>query len=495
LNRKIALQSGFLIEFILFLYATVVRLLFWTSFEDRTFLYSLFYYGDSFRLHEEAIQILDSGWNSRHLPYHPPITSYLLALIYQIFGRPPEHLTALKIVLILIASISVVIFYRLAKRFLSERLALIGAILFASAFPMLVIAVTPNTEIVFLCFAMLTLLFFTRLKSTEGKRSDAIWMGIFGAMASLTRAEFAIYFVVLTLGLLLLRPSFRASLSRGRAAVIVALAFLIPFIPWTIRNYSVLSEFNTKLSAPGMEPLSTVAPITCYGPLNFAMANNLLSDGKFSRAILTGANTASLNLNNAQHRHYFIHGYSEGFAFISTYTKSFLTLVLRKLELFMEGFSWGFSAKNFPSGLAGTRYPIDIFVADKRWVMWITIPVFAAGFVLSFRELSRWWPLHLLFLHRLAVTAAFFGYARGLAAIYFVVIFFMLYPLTRSERLMNRLTEIRQETVLMVSVLFFTVLAVLPLVYPVRFQASGSSEGGTGYLIQDAEMKIWPKNE
>jgi hypothetical protein len=60
---------------------------------------------------------------------------------------------------------------------------------------------------------------------------------------------------------------------------------------------------------------------------------------------------------------------------------------------------------------------------------------------------------------------------------------------------MNRLNEIRQETVLIVSVLFFTVLAVLPLVSPVRFQASGSSEGGTGYLIQDAEMKIWPKNE
>jgi hypothetical protein len=312
-------------------------------------------------------------------------------------------------------------------------------------------------------------------------------MGFFGAIASLTRAEFASFFVVLILGSIIMK--------RGRAAIIIALAFLIPFIPWTIRNYSMLSEFNNKLSAPGMEPLSTFAPITCYGPLNFAMANNILSDGKFSRSILTGANTASLNLNNAQHRHYFIHGYSEGFNYIKSYTKSFLSLVLNKLALFAQGFSWGFSAKNIPSGLTGTRYPIDIFVTDKRWWMWITIPVFAAGFVLSLREFPKWWPLHLLFLHRLAVTAAFFGYARGLAAIYFVVILFILYPLTRNERVMNRLNEIRQETVFIASVLFFTLLALLPFVSPLKFQASGSSEGGTGYLIQDAEMKIWPKNE
>ena len=146
------------------------------------------------------------------LPYHPPVTSYVLSIVYQIFGRPPEHLTALKIFLIVVSSISVVIFYRLARRYLSNRLALIAAVLFASAFPMLVISVTPSTEVFFLCFAMLTLLFFTRLK-TSWKRSDAIWMGVSGALASLTRAEFASYFVVLAAGLLLFpRPGPRSPL-------------------------------------------------------------------------------------------------------------------------------------------------------------------------------------------------------------------------------------------------------------------------------------------
>jgi 4-amino-4-deoxy-L-arabinose transferase-like glycosyltransferase len=486
-----------IIDFILFLYAAVLRLLFWTSFEDRSFLYSLFFYGDSFRLHSEAIQILDLNWNSRHLPYHPPVTSYLLAFVYQIFGKPPENLTALKISLILVSSISVVVFYRLAKHYLPEKLALIGAILFASAFPMLVISVTPSTEVFFLLFAMLTLLFFTRLK-TSWKVSDAIWMGVFGAIASLTRAEFASYFIVLALVLLFLKTHGpRSPLPRDRASalVVLALAFIVPFVPWTIRNYSVLKEFNTRLSEPGLEAVPVIAPITCYGPLNFAMANNILADGKFSRSILTGTNEAALQLNNPQHRHYFIHGYAEGLAFIKDYTKSFFGLVLKKLNLFAKGFSWGFAANNLPSGLAGTRYPIDIFVPDNRWWLWITIPLFAAGFVISFREFSAWWPFHLLFLHRIAVTAAFFGYARGLAAIYFLVILFILYPLTRSTKLMNWVNRVHQQTVIITLILFFTVLSLIPHVWPERFNASGSSEGGTGYLIQDAEMRIWPKNE
>ena len=219
MNRTTTSFPGPLIDFTLFLYAAVLRLLFWTSFEDQNFLYSLFYYGDSFRLHSEAIQILDANWNSRHLPYHPPVTSYVLSIVYQIFGRPPEHLTALKIFLIVVSSISVVIFYRLARRYLSNRLALIAAVLFASAFPMLVISVTPSTEVFFLCFAMLTLLFFTRLKASW-KRSDAIWMGVCGALASLTRAEFASYFVVLAAGLLLFSRRGRAEAgSGGRASM------------------------------------------------------------------------------------------------------------------------------------------------------------------------------------------------------------------------------------------------------------------------------------
>ena len=126
--------------------------------------------------------------------------------------------------------------------------------------------------------------------------------------------------------------------------------------------------------------------------------------------------------------------------------------------------------------------------------MWITVPLFIAGFFLSFKEFSTWWPFHLLFLHRVAVTAAFFGYARGLAAIYFVVTLFMIYPFLKI-RGMNWLNQLKLETLMIIMVLFFTLFALIPVIRPVRFEASGSSESRTGYLIQDAEMKIWPKNE
>ena len=483
-------------DFVLFLYAFVIRLLFWTGFEDRRLLYSLFYYGDSFRLHEEALEILKSNWNSSLLPYHPPVTSYLLALLYQIFGTPPEHLTALKILLILISALSVGIFYRLAKRFIPERLALIAAIFFAATFPMLVISVTPNTESIFLCFAMLTLLFFARLRNSWNNK-DAMWMGLCGALASLTRAEFASFFVVLAVGLIIQRPS-EAGASRRQGAeawplIVLIIAFLIPFIPWTMRNNHVLKQFNVEKSEPGLEPLPAFAPITCYGPINFAMANNLLADGKFSRTILTGKNVAALDLNNAQHRHYFLHGYSEGWTFIKDYPKDFLKLTGNKLRLFFQGFSWGIGPANIPSGLNGVRYPIDIFVSQKRWWAWIIGALFIFGYCLSLREFSKWWPFHLLFLHRVAVTAAFFGYARGLATIYFLVVLFLFYPLSINLRFMNWLERIPKQLALIVPMLIFTAISLIPHLSPIQFQASGSSEGASGYLIQDEEMRIWPK--
>lgn len=483
-------------DFVLFLYAFVIRLLFWTGFEDRQLLYSLFYYGDSFRLHQEALEIIKSNWNSSLLPYHPPVTSYFLALVYGIFGTPPEHLAALKILLIIISALSVVIFHRLARRFFSEKLALISAIVFGAMFPMLVVSVTPNTESIFLCFAMLTLLFFVRLRNSWNTK-DAIWMGLCGALASLTRAEFASFFVVLVVGLIIQRKEAgpRTLPPQGRASIALALAlsFLIPFIPWTIRNYNVLKKYNVEKSDAGLEPLPTFAPITCYGPINFAMANNLLADGKFSRMILTGKMVAALDLNNPQHRHYFLHGYSEGLSFIKDYPKDFVKLIGNKLRLFFQGFSWGIGPMNLPGGLSGVRYPIDIFVSEKRWWEWLIGPLFIFGYCLSLRELKKWWPLHLLFLHRIAVTAAFFGYVRGLAAIYFLVVMFLLYPLSINLRFMNWLERIPKQIALIVPISIFTVISLIPHISPIRFQASGSSEGGSGYLIQDEEMRIWPK--
>ncbi|HEY7162600.1 MAG TPA: hypothetical protein VH815_15160, partial [Acidobacteriota bacterium] len=241
------------------------------------------------------------------------------------------------------------------------------------------------------------------------------------------------------------------------------------------------------------EPLPTFAAITCYGPINFAMANNLLADGKFSRMILTGKNVAALDLNNPQHRHYFLHGYSEGLAFIKDYPKDFVKLIGSKLRLFFQGFSWGMGPMNLPGGLSGVRYPIDIFVSDKRWLEWLIGPLFIFGYCFSLREFKKWWPLHLLFLHRIAVTAAFFGYARGLAAIYFLVVMFLFYPLSINLRFMNWLERISKQIALTVPILIFTTISLIPHLWPIRFQASGSSEGGSGYLIQDEEMRIWPK--
>ena len=55
---------------------------------------------------------------------------------------------------------------------------------------------------------------------------------------------------------------------------------LVVLAPWTLHNARVLQEINAR--TPGLEPLPVLAPVTVYGPINFAMANHAGATGGFT---------------------------------------------------------------------------------------------------------------------------------------------------------------------------------------------------------------------
>ena len=59
-----------------------------------------------------------------------------------------------------------------------------------------------------------------------------------------------------------------------------------PWRPGRSRNAVRLSAMNERLAGRLAEPLPTFVPLTIYGPVNLALANNPQADGTFSREFL-----------------------------------------------------------------------------------------------------------------------------------------------------------------------------------------------------------------
>ena len=193
-------------------------------------------------------------------------------------------------------------------------------------------------------------------------------------------------------------------------------------------------EFRVLDEAFGYVPegLSRRPFVSSYGPLNFALANNLRSDGGFDRSLLErpppleggaasyprslvqGLPPADLTFVYPPHLLLVNEGYSVGGRWIRDNPGDFARLVGRKLAIFWEGAASGLTGYNVPMGLSGTRRAVDLVTAEGGVATAWRLLVFAlavAGVATGVKRpaLVPW----LLFLaSKVVVTALFFGYAR-----------------------------------------------------------------------------------
>ena len=181
------------------------------------------------------------------------------------------------------------------------------------------------------------------------------------------------------------------------------------------------------------EPLPERFFVALYGPLNFHLANHAGASGGFSRAplerppplaggagrypgpLIAGLPPPDLALTYPPHLEAVVHGYDLGWSWIAAEPAAFARLTARKLAIFWSGAALGVSGWNLPLGLDGVRRPVDLAVpAGPLATAWhLALLVLAAAGLLAARgrrlPLAPW----LLFLaSQLAVTLAFFGYAR-----------------------------------------------------------------------------------
>ncbi len=268
--------------------------------------------------------------------------------------------------------------------------------------------------------------------------------------------------------------------------------------PWTIRNAVRLTEWNAGTGRAIGAELPTFVPLTAYGPLNFALANNDSATGEFQRKLLTSrSETAVLDLGDPQHRHYFLHGTGEGIRWITAHPGRFASLAARKLGITLRAFDLGWLPWNVPLGRTGTRLPVDLFhpAATGLWVAQLLLA--GAGAATALRSGRNGRIVLLLALPAVTAFAAsvlFFGYVRlGMTAAPSIFAFEAFAIAAAAGRLPSAWrTQFRRP------VAWGTLLGVLLVILAVAaaqnrdYTASGSTDRPGGLLQRDAPMHIAP---
>jgi len=190
-------------------------------------------------------------------------------------------------------------------------------------------------------------------------------------------------------------------------------------------------------------PLGGAPFVSLYGPLNFALANHPRAAGGFTRAALdeppplaaqpgryppalvSGLPPPDLSFVYPPHVRLVNEGYRVGWGWLAARGPAgAIAHAWRKLRIFWSGATLGLTGFDLPLGLPRLRRAVDLAVPDRGWrtAVWSTalLAGCALGLAAGWRQPALY-PWLLFLASKLAVTAAFFGYARQGASTFPVV--------------------------------------------------------------------------
>ncbi len=451
-----------------------LRLMFLFSGPDHAWPHSALYEGDAPTWARWAKSLAVGEAFEFDLPFRTPGAAWMLHFLHMGLHMDAAPYTSAKILWCAMSAATGAALYLVLARWFTRRAGLIATTLFALSFGSFALATSLNNETPY-ALLVVGIIGATLAWIDRPKLWIAVALGAMHAIAMLMRAEHMLLLAMLLgYGAWRMRGAGLARVAT-QCAVLVA-TMLAVCAPWTLRGHAAAHRFNTEplqeipydaakppwtpaaiaafeslpayarasnyafLSDIGRragvqsidvqdvqrffakewgstpEPISEWSLISIKGPLDFALANQPASDGGFTRSGLSDTHGVNPPFSFARptHANLLVHGYEIGLASIRSDPTRWLGQVGEKLLRFQDGATVGLFASDWPYTQHLLRRPVDVAV-PLRWnaIGWLVLVLgsLAAGVVVACRR-----PGGLILLvvvaYKLAVTVAFYGYAR-----------------------------------------------------------------------------------
>ena len=174
---------------------------------------------------------------------HPPMIAYLLRFFTGIFGR---NVWAIKLADTITTGLAVFAFYRLAKKFVSERKALIATALLLSTLMISILSLvsTPDVPLILCWIISLNFLY----EAIWGKKNMYwIWAGFMTGL-SFDSKYTGIFIIIGIIGFLLIaKPHRKLLLSVWFFLYLLCFAItILPVVIWNMRNHFASFKFQSE---------------------------------------------------------------------------------------------------------------------------------------------------------------------------------------------------------------------------------------------------------
>jgi hypothetical protein len=411
--------------------AIAERWLFGRAWNESHSLTSAFYYGDAPRFVEYAKAIVLGRVFDNGIPFHPPGWPLLLAAFLRLCGALQHGVvtvpvTAVKLFLACLSGLSVGIAALVAFDMAGAGAMLAVSLLGVFQFAHLVEGTVANSEALYgLCTIAAVAAAWRWLRPPAGgKWPHAALTGAIGGCAMMVRAEFLACAVLIGL------VAWRAKASRASIAAF-GVAFCIVLTPTTVWHWRTLNTFNTTHVGRVAGPLPRFAPVTSYGPFNFAMANHPDADGGPNRdhPLLDRCNqetderltAGQLDLQCPEVYDLYVHGYTIGALWILNNPGAAIELMERKIGYTIGFLAHGYFIDDLGPGVDGTRRRVDLIDPAADWLVPIHLILVIAGLVILRKRTVALGLLGAPIAALLVSALLFYGYVR-LGAAYLPVL-------------------------------------------------------------------------
>jgi hypothetical protein len=398
---------------------------------EQASLTSVFYYGDAPRLTSYAIAILKGQSFDNGIPFHPPGWPLVLALFLR--GSGAVHggdvvvpVAAVRMFLAAISALAVGTTTLVAYEIAGIGAMLAVSVLGAFHFGHIVEGTVPNSEALY-SLGIAVFMWTSRrwladdqgFERTHGYNGWAALTGVVAGSAMLVRAEFLACVVVIAAADWWRRGrTIRALAGLGSFFA----AFVLVLLPATVWHWKTLSAFNASHAGRVAGPLPTLAPVTSYGPFNFAMANHSEADGGPNRdhPMLDQCNqetdvmlaAGELDLACPQVYDLYVHGYRIGGLWLIAHPDEAIGLMGRKIGYMIGFLAQGYLFDDIVAGVSGVRRRVDMLDPDNYALVALHLLLIAVGVVVLRKQPVVLWVLAAPIAGLVGATLLFYGYER-----------------------------------------------------------------------------------